>query len=141
MTETAVDIDRVVEMVPRTRGYRRWRDDVKAKIVAESFERGVRVTDIARKYDLASHQLSAWRKQARDGLLALPLETMEGGYGSAPPAFVPVSIMPDHAPPATTGVDTEIRIELGSQVTLRIPEGASVERVACLVQALQRASI
>lgn len=141
MTETAVDIDRVVEMVPRTRGYRRWRDDVKARIVAESFEPGVRVTDIARKYDLASHQLSAWRKQARDGLLPLPFDAMEGVCGSPPPAFVPISITPDVSSTNDDGLGAEMRIEIGSQVSLHIPDGVSIDRVVSLVQALRRGSI
>ncbi len=36
-----------IEIVRRTRGYRRWPDDVKARIVAESFQPGVRVADVA----------------------------------------------------------------------------------------------
>ena len=54
-----------IEIVRRTRGYRRWPDEVKARIVAESFQPGVRVADVARRHGLASHQLSDWRRQAR----------------------------------------------------------------------------
>ena len=77
-----------VEVVRRTRGYRRWPEAVKARIVAESFQPGVRVVDVARRHELAPHQLSDWRRQARQGLLALPAEAME----AAVPAFVPVSV-------------------------------------------------
>lgn len=37
-----------VEMVRRTRGYRRWPEAFKARIVTESFQSGARVVDIAR---------------------------------------------------------------------------------------------
>ncbi|TGN35598.1 transposase [Paracoccus liaowanqingii] len=59
--------DGCIEVVRRTRGYRRWPDEAKAQIVAESFQPGVRVVDIARRHGLAAHQLSDWRRQARQG--------------------------------------------------------------------------
>jgi transposase-like protein len=67
-----------VEVVRRTRGYRRWPEAVKARIVAESFQTGARVVDVARRHEIAPHQLSDWRRQARQGLLALPAEAMDG---------------------------------------------------------------
>ena len=78
MADVADGFDGQIEIVRRTRGYRRWPDDVKARIVAESFQPGVRVADVARRHGLASHQLSDWRRQARQGLLALPAEMMAG---------------------------------------------------------------
>jgi transposase-like protein len=59
-------------------GYRCRQEAVKARIVAESFQPGAQVVDVARRQDLAPHQLSDWRRQARQGLLALPAEAMDG---------------------------------------------------------------
>ncbi|WP_306417824.1 transposase [Roseinatronobacter sp. S2] len=47
---------------PRRRGNRSWPDAVKARIVAESFQPGARVVDVARRHDLVPHQLSDWRR-------------------------------------------------------------------------------
>ena len=60
------------EVVQPRRGNRRWPDDVKSRIVAESFQAGARVVDVARRHGLVAHQLSDWRRHARQGLLALP---------------------------------------------------------------------
>ena len=72
MADGGNGFDGFIEVVPRTRGYRRWPDDVKARIVAESFQPGVRVVDVARQHGLAAHQLSEWRRRARQGELFLP---------------------------------------------------------------------
>lgn len=66
------------EVVERRRGNRRWPDAMKARIVAESLEPGVRVIDVTRRHDVVPHQLSFWRRQAREGILALPFEAMPG---------------------------------------------------------------
>ena len=127
-----------VEVVRRTRGYRRWPEAVKARIVAESFQPGARVVDVARRHEIAPHQLSAWRRQARQGLLALPAEAMEGLAGDALPAFVPVSMDGEaEAPPeGAEGAEGVVGIELGCGLVVRVPGDVSAERAAALVRAL-----
>jgi len=88
------------EIVEPRRRNRQWPAEVKAKIVAVSYQPGARVVDMARKYDLLPHRLSDWRRHARQGRLALPgdlMDTLNGSPGSeaAEPAFVPLSILPE----------------------------------------------
>ena len=66
------------DVVEPRRGNRRWPDHVKARIVAESFQPGTRVVDVARRHGLIPHQLSDWRRHARQGLLAVPAEILAG---------------------------------------------------------------
>ena len=61
---------------------RRWSDEVKGRIVAETFAPGAVVSEVARQHDISPQHLFAWRKAARGGLLSLPAE--------AAPLFVPV---------------------------------------------------
>jgi transposase len=137
------------EVVEPRRGNRRWPDDVKARIVAESFQPGVRVVDVARRHDVIANQLSSWRRQARDGVLALPFEAMPGlrpsENGDAEPAFVPLAITAEPseavgvlAPPKLPeAVSAVLTLEIGPDVVIRVPGDVPVERVAALVRAMR----
>lgn len=134
------------EVVEPRRGNRRWPDDMKARIVAESFEPGVRVADVARRHDVVPHQLSFWRRQAREGILALPFEAMSGPseIGDGEPAFVPLAIAVEPsetvnvmAPPQPSAVLPVLTLEIGADVVMRVPGDVPVERVAALVQAVR----
>ena len=137
------------EVVEPRRGNRRWPLDLKARIVAESFQPGVRVVDVARRHGVVAHQLSDWRRQAREGLLMLPLNMLSVQKEvRGEPAFVPVAVMPElevalvtqasalSVPEAEVPVGI-MSVELGSGVVVRVPGDVAVERAAALVRALQ----
>ncbi len=120
-----------IEVLDGPTGRRRWPDDLKARIVAESFQPGARVCDVAAKYGLIARHLSGWRGQARKGELVVPIDVA--------PAFVPLVIEPS-APDtaavalADTGV---IRVEICGAV-LHVAPDCSPERAAALVAALRK---
>ena len=139
MADGGDGFDGCIEVVQRTRGYRRWPEEVKARIVAESFQPGARMADVARRHDLAAHQLSDWRRQAREGRLVLPADAMAGVASDALPAFVPVSVEPEDVGRSadagrTVGI---ITIEIGNDLVLRVPGDVPAERAAALARALR----
>lgn len=71
-------------------GHRRWPDEVKAQIVAESLVPGAVVTQIARRHGCRPQQVHDWRRLARAGKLTLPV-------GLDPPLFVPLLTEPPAA--------------------------------------------
>jgi len=118
-----------IEVLDGPTGRRRWPDDLKARIVAESFQPGARVCDVAAKYGLIARHLSGWRGQARKGELVMPVDMS--------PTFVPLVIEPmadAAAAPTDTGV---IRVEICGTV-LHVAPNCSPERAAALVAALRK---
>jgi transposase len=118
-----------IEILDGPTGRRRWPDDLKARIVAESFQPGARVCDVAAKYGLIARHLSGWRGQARKGELVVPVDTA--------PTFVPLVIEPladAAAASADTGV---IRVEICGAVLDVMPD-CSPDRAAALAAALRK---
>src|SRR5438552_18368605 len=61
---------------------RRWSAEEKGRIVAESYAPGAVASEVARRHEITSQHLFAWRQAARQGRLVLPADAV--------PMFVPV---------------------------------------------------
>jgi len=109
------------------RSRRRWSDEAKARIVAETLRPGATVDEVARRHGLNSNHLSSWRTLARKGKLVLP----------APRDAVEFAAMvvapPDGGPPPLETTGPEIVV---GAVAVRLEPGASAERIAAIVRAL-----
>lgn len=138
------------DVVEPRRGNRRWPDDLKARIVAESLQPGARVVDVARRHGVVAHQLSDWRRHARQGLLALPADLMQALPPAVEmlfePAFVPLAIAADPKrsadPPAPVAMVQPapgvMTLEIGTDFVLLVPGDVPVERAAALVRAMRK---
>jgi len=102
----------VVEIITGRERRRRWGSAEKLRIVAETHERGARVSEVAARHDVYPSLLHYWRRQVREGRLV-----------AAPPArFVPVQLA--EAAPLATDVSPRID-EPHTAATLEIvlPDG------------------
>jgi transposase len=74
---------RRIEVITGQRRRRRWSGGEKARIVAESFEEGANISEVARRHGVARGLLTVWRHQVA-----------AGARGKAP-SFVPIRIAPE----------------------------------------------
>ena len=120
-----------VEVITGRRRRRDWSDDEKARILAESVDPGVNISEVARRNGVSRGLLNVWRRKAR-------LASTEG------PQFVQlrlddaVQARPDATdPPRVVGRPAE-RIEVTIPgATVRVPIGvdaATLERVLAAVR-------
>lgn len=110
-------------------GRRSWPDALKARIVAESFETGARVVEVARRHSVSPQQVTAWRRQARQGRLALPAEEETAFAGL---------LVEDARPAPSVLAPRPIEIEADG-VIVRLAVDASALRVAEIAAALRAA--
>ena len=109
---------------------RRWSEEDKGRIVAESFAPGAIVSEVARQHDLTPQHLFAWRKAARDGRLVLPAE--------GPPLFVPIVVGPREMAGAAKPCVASITIEIWGAV-VRADRGVDAGFLAEVLRAVKAA--
>jgi transposase len=96
---------------------RRWSEEDKARIVAESLDPATTSSAVARRYGLHASQLFTWRQQLQRSASAA--QTLGG------PGFVPVLLAEDRAAPAQPV--SRMEIALGPAV---VRVGADVDAAA-----------
>jgi len=125
---------RRVELLTGPGRRRRWSAAEKARIVAETLVPGVRVSDVARRWQLHPQQLFGWRQQARK-------ETASQGpalTSDVALSFVPI-VAESEASATTTGDAASIEIELAGAV-VRITSGVDSEWLAAVLRAVRCSS-
>jgi transposase len=121
-----------VEIIEGPSGRRSWSDDVKARIVRESLEPGVAVSEVARRHRISPQQLTQWRRAARQGRLPVSVGCDEK-IGEA--SFVPLAIDTDRREPVSVVTDL-IVIEMNG-MALKLPAQTAARRIAEIVFALE----
>src|SRR3954447_945199 len=116
-TGTKADGFRRLEVITGVGRRRRWSDEDKARIVAESLDPATPSSAVARRYGLHASQLFTWRQQLQRSASAA--QTLGG------PGFVPVLIAEDGPAPAEAAGRMEIA--LGPAV---VRVGTDVDAVA-----------
>src|SRR5687768_18623654 len=99
---TKADGFRRLEVITGVGRRRRWSDDEKARIVAESLDPATTSSAVARRYGLHVSQLFTWRQQLQRR--ASSVET------SGTPGFVPVLLAEDSAAPPEPAGRMEIAL-------------------------------
>jgi transposase len=101
---------RRIEVITGVERRRRWSEQDKARIVAESLKPGVIVAEVARRHGIHRNQLYGWRS-------AFGVQPAKTGQAGAAPGFVPVTVVPE-VPDASVS-SAVIEIVIGS-VSVRL---------------------
>ena len=102
---------------------RRWSEDQKRAIVAESFAPGAVVSDVARRADVSLGQIYRWRQELR------------GVAGFAQVLIAPVESAAPNGVPSCT--EPAIEVEVG-KVRVRIPGSIPAGLASAVIKALSR---
>ena len=109
-------------------GRRRWPEEAKARIVAETLAPGANVAAVARRHGIAAQQLYGWRSAARADRCG------RHGMAFVPALIDPLATVGDHAGAASRR--DEIRIETCG-MTVHVPGGVSADHVERVLLAVR----
>ncbi len=118
-----------LEVLEGPTGRRKWPDEVKARIVAETLSPGARVCEVARRHGVAPQYLTTWRRLMREGRLTLPAD--------GPASFVPLVVGGAPERRLTASVLAPIEMEVAG-VLVRLPADVSSRRIGEIAAALRQ---
>lgn len=113
---------RRVEVLTGPGRRRKWLDDDKARIVAETLAPGAVVSEVARRWQVCPQQLFAWRREMRRGAVS-------------PQDFVPIVAEPPTVVPERSAAPL-IEVELAGTV-LRVAPGTDGELLTTVLRAIR----
>jgi transposase len=124
---------RRIEVITGADTRRRWSEETKARIVAESFAEGAVVSQVARRHGLRPQQLFDWRRQLR-------AQWRQVTAAVAMPAFVPAVVDENAAMPTPDATAAPgIEIEAGLFV-LRLRGAVDGQALTTVLRAMKAAS-
>jgi transposase len=121
-----------VEVITGGRRRRAWSDDEKARIVAESADPDVNISEVARRNGVSRGLLTVWRRLARvsstdvEPFVRLQIEGSVAEEGTVASGLTPAM------------VDDRIEIQIGD-ATVRVPVGVDAKTLTNVVAALRSA--
>ena len=116
-----------VEVITGPERRRRWSEEQKRAIVAESLAPGGVVREVARRADIGAGQIYRWRKKLR------PV-----AEGFAPVLIAPPDTAADAAAGGAGCGEPAIEVEFAGKARVRIPGSVPAELAAAVVKALSR---
>ena len=132
----------VVEIITGRGRRRRWSQQDKVRIVAETNEPGLRIRAVAARHGVCESLLFTWRRQAREGLLspalASPVFVPVQALASASMAVGPLDERPRPASASrSAGSSGLIEIELGNGRQVRVGSDVNLAALRRVLAALR----
>src|SRR5713226_6748664 len=116
-----------VEVMTGPERRRRWSEEQKRAIVAESLAPGAVVSEVARRADVCPGQIYRWRQE---------FHTIADGFAQV--LIAPPEVSALKATHEAVYAEPMIEIEFAGKARVRIPASAPAELAAAVVKALSR---
>jgi transposase len=116
-----------VEVITGRERRRRWSEEEKRAIVAESLAPGTTVSEVARRADVCPGQIYRWRQELR---------AVANGFAQV--LIAPPETTAGEAADVTDGGEPAIEVEFTGKVRVRIPASMPADLAAAVVKALSR---
>ena len=117
---------RRVEVLTGPGRRRKWSDDAKARIVAETLQLGAVVAEVARRWQVCPQQVFTWRREMRRAAVA-PLDFVPIEQGAPVPA--PEPALP---PPSSPSIEVTL-----AGAVLRVAPGTDGDLLATVLRAVR----
>jgi len=128
---------RRVELLTGPVRRRTWSAAEKAQVVAETLVPGVRVSDVARRWQLHPQQLFGWLHQAKKAGKAAALGKPARTRDSVP-AFVPIVTESEGSPVTADVVRSQSRIEIElAGAVVRVASGVDSDLLTAVLRAVR----
>ncbi|WP_077068186.1 IS66-like element accessory protein TnpA [Ensifer aridi] len=117
-----------MEIISGVERRRRWSKEAKLAILAEADERGVRISDVARRHDIFPAQIRLWRKTL--------------SRFDAPASFLPVHLVDEVGlgqTPAVPATPVLIKILLRNGRCLKVPADIERKTLSSLIACVEAA--
>jgi len=138
------DSYRRIEVITGQRRRRRWTGEEKARIVAESFEEGANISEVARRNDVARGLLTVWRRRVAAAVAVEPPSFVAIQIGAASGresagesecvASTQIRPLEIAAPPAKLAGVIEIEV---SGARIRVERGVELATLSTVLSALR----
>ena len=119
---------RRVEVLTGPGRRRKWSEDDKARIVAETLRPGTVVADVARRWQVSSQQVFTWRREMRRAAVA-PLGFVP--IVAETPVSTPETVLPS-PPPSPPPIEVEV-----AGAVLRVTAGTDADLLTMVLRALR----
>jgi transposase len=116
-----------VEVITGRERRRRWSEEEKRAIVAESLAPGASVSEVARRADVCAGQIYRWRQEFR---------TVADGFAQV--LIAPPEMTAAQGADGAIGGEPAIEVEFAGKVRVRIPGSIPADLAEAVVKALSR---
>ena len=116
-----------IDVIIGPKGHRRWTNELKAQIVAETLIEGATVNSVAHRHDIRPNHLSQWRRMAREGKLILPAVLEDVDFASL------VVCEEQDAVLANSGSTLDV---IRGDITIRLDSATLASRIGEIARAL-----